>query len=113
MGNDVSIWLIVAIGFFATEPWRWAGVLFSKDISEEGDIIIWVRAVSTALIAALVMRLLIAPPGSLENTPMSIRFFALLIATLTYLMWQRRLIPSIFVGLLSFLALNYLDGLMN
>ena len=113
MGNDVSIWLIAVTGFLATEPWRWAGVLISKDMSEESDIIIWVRAVSTALIAALVMRLIIAPPGSLENTPMSVRFFALLIATLTYLLWQRRLVPSIFVGLLTFLALNYLYGLMS
>lgn len=113
MTNDVSVWLIVAIGFLATEPWRWAGVVFSKGLSEEGELIAWVRAVSTALIAALVMRLLIEPPGSLENTPIILRFLSLLSAIISYFVFQRRLLLSIFLGLLMFLSLLYVNGLLG
>lgn len=113
MTNDISVWLIVAIGFLATEPWRWAGVVFSKGLSEEGELIAWVRAVSTALIAALVMRLLIEPPGSLENTPIILRFLSLLSATIAYFLFQRKLVLSIFIGLAIFLLLLYVNGLVG
>lgn len=105
MINDLSIWLIILVGFLATEPWRWAGVFFSKNLDENSEVILWVRAVSTALIAALIMRLLLSPPGSLEEAPLVVRLLAVLCATLTFFIFKKHLLLSISVGLASFLIL--------
>lgn len=104
MITDNSVWLVVLIGFLVTQPWRWAGVLFSKNLDENGEIILWVRAVSTALIAALIMRLLISPPGSLEEAPLMVRILSLLCATVTFFIFKRRLLLSISIGLAVFLV---------
>lgn len=105
MVSDLSIWLIILVGVLATEPWRWAGVVFSKNLDENSEIILWVRAVSTALIAALIMRLLISPPGSLEEAPLIVRLLSLLFATLSFFIFKKRLLLSIAIGLAAFLIM--------
>lgn len=105
MVSDLSIWLIILVGVIATEPWRWAGVVFSKNLDENSEIILWVRAVSTALIAALIMRLLISPPGSLEEAPLIVRLLSLLFATLSFFIFKKRLLLSIAIGLAAFLIM--------
>ena len=35
-------------GFCATQPWRYLGVFLSRGINEDAEILVWVRAVSTA-----------------------------------------------------------------
>lgn len=105
MVSDLSIWLIILVGVLATEPWRWAGVVFSKNLDENSEIILWVRAVSTALIAALIMRLLISPPGSLEEAPLIVRLLSLLFATLSFFIFKKRLLFSIAIGLVAFLIM--------
>lgn len=113
MINDSSLYLIVLIGIIATEPWRWAGVFFSKGLDEDSEIIKWVRAVSTALIAALIMRLLLTPPGMLEATPISIRILSLIVATIIFFATGKKLVLSIGAGLVTFLVLLYLTKYIN
>lgn len=98
-------YLIVLIGFLVTEPWRWMGMYFSKDLDENSEIIIWVRAVSTALIAALIARLILTPPGILAETHVSIRVISLLFSTMVFFVCGKRLLLTIFSGLVCFLIL--------
>lgn len=112
MTNDSPLILIILIGIIATEPWRWAGVFFSKDLDENSEIIKWVRAVSTALIAALIMRLLLTPPGLLEDTPIFVRVLALMVATLVFFAFGRKLVLSIAAGLGTFLSLLYISQII-
>lgn len=106
--DQTPIFMLLIIGFLATEPWRWLGVFFSDGLDEESEIIKWVRAVSTALIAALVMRFIIAPPGLLAETSLTNRIVAMIIATITYHLLGKRLLLAISSGLISFILLSRL-----
>ncbi len=69
--------LLTAISLMAHEPWRWVGMFLGRNLDIESDLFRWVRAVSTALVAALVMRLLIFPAGALQDVSMSVRAVAM------------------------------------
>jgi branched-subunit amino acid transport protein len=68
--------ILVAIAALAHEPWRWLGLLLGRTLTLDSEVFVWVRAVSTALIAALVMRLVLFPAGELAAAPMLVRILA-------------------------------------
>lgn len=101
--------LILLLGVLATEPWRWMGVLFSGNLNADSELIKWVRAVSTALIAALVVRLLLAPPGTLAQTPDLARLLSLAISVAVYFATNRKLLVAIGAGVISFIIMLELN----
>ena len=65
-------------GFLVSEPWRWAGALVGRSMDPESELFAWVRAVSTAIIAGLVARMLIYPAGALGDVGLGVRVAALI-----------------------------------
>ena len=70
---------MIPAGFAATYLWRALAVVAVTRIDPESDLLLWVRAVSTALVAALVMRMIIAPSGVLATIAVEHRFAAVAI----------------------------------
>jgi hypothetical protein len=68
---------LLLLGFLPSEMWRWIGLLIGRGLDEESEIILWVRAVATALVAAVVARLVLIPPGALASVPLWVRLLAL------------------------------------
>ncbi|MEO0619023.1 MAG: AzlD domain-containing protein [Pseudomonadota bacterium] len=95
--------LILAAGVAMTEPWRWAGVWLSRDLDIDSAIFRWVRAVSTALVAGLVTRLLVFPTGQLEGVPLGVRLGAFAIGIVVFLALGRRLALGVISGAASLL----------
>lgn len=95
--------LIIAVGMLMTEPWRWVGVRLSRDLSVDSEIFRWVRAVSTAMVAGLVARLLVFPIGQLETVPLEVRVLAFAFGIAVFLFTQRNLAIGVIAGA-AFLA---------
>ena len=104
MTETQTILFLVFLGFLATEPWRWLGVFLSKDFDEDHEAIKLVRAISTALIAALVVRLIFSPPGVLAQTELSSRIIALITATFVYMLTKQHVLLSLCAGVILFLV---------
>lgn len=68
---------LLLLGFLPSEMWRWIGMLIGRGLDEDSEIILWVRAVATALIAAVVARIVLIPPGALAAVPLWVRLAAL------------------------------------
>lgn len=75
-GDPIRYAYILFAGALATAVWRAAGVSFAGRISEDSEIFRWVRAVATALVAALIARLILFPSGALAATPEWLRIGA-------------------------------------
>ncbi|MDD7910680.1 MULTISPECIES: AzlD domain-containing protein [Pseudovibrio] len=80
-GDMMQTWwwpylMIFFAGWIATDIWRWIGVYAAGRIDEESEILVWVRAVATALIAAIIARLILFPEGPLAETPVWLRLVA-------------------------------------
>lgn len=105
-----SVLYILIAGVAANAVWRLAGLALSSGLSEEGPVIAWVKAVSTALVAGLVARIVIFPPGALADisTPVRIGAFALGIAV--YYAARRHMGLGILAATLSLIAAHLLGA---
>jgi hypothetical protein len=88
---------LVLLGFLPSEVWRWLGMLLGRGLDEDSEIVLWVRAVATALIAGVVARIVLIPPGALATVPLGVRLAAIGCGFLAYLVVRR----SPFAGVLA------------
>ena len=64
---------IAIAGWLATDLWRWLGVLAGNRLREDSEALNWVRVVATALVAAVIAKLILYPTGVLEQSPLWLR----------------------------------------
>ncbi|WP_163269841.1 AzlD domain-containing protein [Chelativorans alearense] len=89
---------ILVAGWLATDFWRFLGVYLGGRISEESELIVLVRCIATALVAAVIANLVIFPSGALAGTPLLLRVGAGIAGFLAYLAAGKRVIVGILVG---------------
>jgi len=106
--SSPSLWLVVLAGVLVTYVWRLAGVLLVSRIDPDGPALRLVRAVVTALVAALVARMLLFPSGLLAGTPLPARLGAVLFGVAVWRFSGRMLEMAVAAGASMFLALQML-----
>ena len=88
---------LILAGFLPTEVWRMLGLLISRGIDEGSEILIWVRAVATAILAGVAAQLILSSSGALAAIPLPVRIGAALVGFFAYLLIRR----SVFAGVLA------------
>jgi len=89
---------LILLGFLPSEMWRWIGLLIGRGLDEDSEIILWVRGVATALVAAVVARIVLIPPGALASVPLGVRLAALGGGFLAFLVFRRSAFAGVLVG---------------
>jgi hypothetical protein len=82
---------ILAAGWLPTGMWRYLGVYFAAGIDEDAQILVFVRALATALVAAVIAKLVLYPDGALAKTSMALRLTAVAVGFLAYATIGRRI----------------------
>ncbi len=78
---DFAVYLAIAVaGFVPTYIWRGSAVLLVKRMTTDSPVLLWVRSVATALVAAIVTKLVLVPPGLLGETSLTARLLALAVS---------------------------------
>jgi hypothetical protein len=99
MSAEMHAYLIlVLIGFLPSEIWRWLGIVLGRGLDEQSEIILWVSGVATALIAGVVARIVLIPPGALAGVPLSVRLAALAGGFLAFVLVRRSAFAGVVVG---------------
>jgi hypothetical protein len=89
---------LVLLGFLPSEMWRWLGIVLGRGLDENSEIIQWVRAVAVALVAGVVARIVLFPPGALASVPLSVRLAALGCGFLAFFFIRRSPFAGVLVG---------------
>jgi hypothetical protein len=89
--------VLVLVGFLPNEIWRMLGVVLVRGVDERSEVIAWVRAVATAVLAGVVAQLLVFPTGSLAAAPLALRIGAALCGLAAFLLVRR----SVFAGVVA------------
>jgi hypothetical protein len=89
--------LLVLVGFLPNEIWRVLGFVAARGLDEDSEIVVWVRAVATAVLAAVIAKLTIFSPGALASIPLAIRLFAVASGLAGYFLIRR----SVFAGVVA------------
>jgi hypothetical protein len=96
--HDLGPYLaLVVVGFLPNEVWRWLGIVLARGVDEGSEVLVWVRAVATAVLAGVIAQLVLSPPGALATIPLTVRVTAVAIGFVAFLVVRR----SVFVGVLS------------
>jgi hypothetical protein len=100
--------VVVLVGFLPSEIWRVLGVFLSRGLDEEAEILVWVRAVATTLLAGVVAKLLFAPSGALAALPLAGRLGSLAAGLAAYFAFRRSVMAGVILGELTLIGLTAL-----
>jgi hypothetical protein len=89
---------ILVAGWLATDSWRFLGIYLGNRISDRSDALVAVRAVATALVAAVIGNLIVFPSGALADTALPLRIGAAAAGFAAYLLVGRRILVGIAVA---------------
>ncbi len=86
--------LLVLLGYLPNEVWRVFGLVLARGLNEDSEIVIWSRAVATAILAGVIAKLIVFSPGALLSIPLPVRVTAVVCGFIAFLAVKR----SVFVG---------------
>ncbi|RWC12637.1 MAG: AzlD domain-containing protein [Mesorhizobium sp.] len=99
---------ILVPGFAATDIWRFLGVYLGGKLSEDSDLLVLVRTMATALVAAVIGNLIVFPGGALAHTSLGLRIAAAALGFVAYLASGKRMVVGIATAEFLLLAGLYL-----
>ena len=109
LSGEYAAWLaLILAGFLPNEIWRFLGVMFARGLDESSEILVWVRAVATAILAGVIAKLTVFAPGVLATVPTSVRVAAVLIGFLGFLAIRRSVFAGVVVGEIALIAGGWL-----
>ena len=109
MGRELTPYLVlIFVGFLPNEIWRVLGLLVGGGLDEDSEVIVWLRAVAVAVLAAVIAKLVLVPPGALAAVPLVVRLAAIGSGYLVYGLARR----SVFAGLVAGEAALIVGGLL-
>jgi len=90
--------VLILVGFLPNEIWRLLGVVLARGLDEDSEILVWVRAVATAVLAGVVAQLIFFPAGALAAMPMVLRVAAAMCGFAAFLAIRRSVLAGVMVG---------------
>lgn len=109
--NDIGPWFaLLLVGFLPNEIWRLAGLVLVRGLDENSQIITWVRAVATAMLAGVLAQLILSTSGALALIPVAVRVGAAVIGFAAFLLAKRSVFAGVAAGELAVMAGAYWFG---
>lgn len=97
--GELSPYLVlILVGFLPTEVWRMLGVVAARGVDEESELVVWVRAIAVAVLAGVIAKLTLFPPGALADVPAAVRVGAVTIGLAGFLVARRSVFAGVVVG---------------
>jgi Branched-chain amino acid transport protein (AzlD) len=90
--------LLVLVGFLPSEIWRMLGFVAARGIADESELFLWVRFVAIAVLAGVIAKLILFPPGALASVPLTIRLCAIAVGFLAFLIARRSVFAGVAAG---------------
>jgi len=90
--------LLLLVGFLPNEVWRALGLVLARGLNEDSEIVIWSRAVATAILAGVIAKLILFSTGALATIPLPVRVAAAVCGFLAYLVMRRSVFAGVAVG---------------
>ena len=96
---DLAPYLVlIAAGFLPNEVWRMLGIVVAHGLDEGSQLVIWVRAVATGLLAGVVAKIILFPPGGLADVSLMVRLAAIAIGFAAFLLVRRSVLAGVLAG---------------
>lgn len=102
MSNFIGDWHALLVLFIAgvipNQIWRMFGLWFGSGIDEGSELLVWVRAVATAILAGVIAQIVVQPPGALASVPDALRYSAVLAGFLAFISIRKSILAGVVCG---------------
>jgi len=105
-----SYLVLILVGFLPNEIWRALALVLARGLNEDSEIVVWSRAVATAILAAVIAKLIFFPSGTLDNIPLAVRIAAAACGFVALICIKRSVFAAVFVGETVLLLGGFLFG---
>lgn len=103
-GDWHALLVLVIAGFLPNEVWRMLGLWLGGGVDEGSELLVWVRAIATAILAGVIAQILLQPPGALASVPGWLRYAAVVAGFTVFLAARRSIFAGVVGGELLMLA---------
>jgi branched-subunit amino acid transport protein len=103
-GDGHALLVLVIAGFLPNEIWRMLGVWLGGGVDEGSELLLWVRAVATAILAGVIAQIVVSPPGALASVPDWLRYGAVAAGFAAFLATRRSTFAGVACGEVVMLA---------
>ena len=104
MGDWHALLILLIAGVIPNQIWRMLGLMVGGEIDEGSELLVWVRAVATAILAGVIAQILVQPPGALASVPGWLRYGAVAAGFVAFLMTRRSTLAGVVCGEFVMLA---------
>jgi Branched-chain amino acid transport protein (AzlD) len=102
--------VLILAGFLPNEVWRMLGVWVSHSVDEGSELIVWVRAIATAVVTGVVSKIVVFAPGALAAVPLTARLLAAAAGMAAFFLMRGSVLAGIVVGTLGILTGVWVSG---
>src|SRR5258706_12913582 len=97
LGDWHALVVLLLAGVIPNQIWRMLGLWLGAGLDEGSDLLLWVKAGATAILAGGIAQILGQPPGALASVPGFLRYGAGGAGVLAFMLTKR----AVFAGVLS------------
>jgi len=98
LGSWQALTVLLLAGVLPNEAWRMLGLWLGGGIDEGSELLIWVRAVATAILAGVIAQILVLPPGALAGVPAPLRFGAVAAGFAVFYVARKSILAGVLSG---------------
>jgi branched-subunit amino acid transport protein len=104
LGDWHALLALLVAGVIPNQIWRMLGLWLGGGLDEGSELLIWVRAVATAILAGVIAQILVQPPGALASVPALLRYGALGAGFVAFVVTTRSIFAGVLTGEIVMLA---------
>ncbi len=103
-GDPQALLILVLAGYLPNEVWRMAGLWLGSGVEEGSEILGWVRATATAILAGVIAQILVLPPGALASVPDWLRYGAVAAGFAVFMLTRRSIFSGVVAGEIAMIS---------
>jgi hypothetical protein len=104
LGDWHALVVLMVAGVLPNQIWRWLGLWLGGGLDEGSDVLMWVKAVATAILAGVIAQIIVQPPGALASVPGGLRYGALAAGFAAFMLTRRSTFAGVVCGELVMLT---------
>ena len=104
IGDWHALASLFVAGVIPNQIWRMLGLWFGGGIDEGSELLVWVRAVATAILAGVIAQIVVQPPGALASVPDFLRYGAVAAGFAVFLLSRKSIFAGVVAGEIVLLA---------
>ena len=104
IGDWHALVVLLVAGVIPNQIWRMLGLWLGGGLDEGSELLIWVRAVATAILAGVIAPIVVQPPGALASVPGFLRYGAVAAGFVAFLLARRSIFAGVACGEIVMLA---------